>query len=95
MHFVFLIFNVSLLFRLLCSVLFNSILFCCSINAVFNSILFNSTLFCCSLFTTACLPLCDPMDCSPPGSSVRGILQARILEWVVISFTRGSSRPRY
>ena len=74
--------------------LFNSILFCCPINAVFNSILFNSTLFCCSLFTTACLPLCDPMDCSPPGCSVPGILQARRLEWVVISFTRGSSRPR-
>ena len=35
--------------------------------------------------------LCDPMDCSPPGSSVCGILQARILEWVTISFFRGSS----
>ena len=34
--------------------------------------------------------LCDPMDCSPPGSSVNGILQARILEWVGISFSRGS-----
>ena len=33
----------------------------------------------------------DPMDCSPPGSSVHGILQARILEWVAISFSRGSS----
>ena len=41
-----------------------------------------------------CLTLCDPMDCSPPGSSVHGILQARILERVVISFSRGSSRPR-
>ena len=38
--------------------------------------------------------LCDPMDCSPLGSSVHGILQARILEWVAISFSRGSSRPR-
>ena len=38
--------------------------------------------------------LCDSMDCSPPGSSVHGILQARILEWVAISFPRGSSRPR-
>ena len=37
---------------------------------------------------------CDPIDCSPPGSSVRGISQARILEWVAISFSRGSSRPR-
>ena len=36
----------------------------------------------------------NPMDCSPPGSSVHGILQARILEWVAISFSRGSSQPR-
>ena len=34
------------------------------------------------------------MDCSPPSSSIQGILQARILEWVAISFSRGSSRPR-
>ena len=38
--------------------------------------------------------LCDPMDCSPPGSSVHGILQARIVEWVAIPFSRGSSQPR-
>ena len=38
-----------------------------------------------------CPTLCDPMDCSPPGSSVLGILQARILEWVPIPFSRGSS----
>ena len=37
---------------------------------------------------------CDPMDCSPPGFSVHGISQARILEWVAISFSRGSSQPR-
>ena len=37
-----------------------------------------------------CLTLCDPMDYSPPGSSVYGISQARILEWVAISFSRGS-----
>ena len=37
---------------------------------------------------------CDPMDCSPPGSSVHAIFQARILEWVAISFFRGSSWPR-
>ena len=37
---------------------------------------------------------CDPMDYSPPGSSVLGILQARTLEWVAISFSRGSSQPR-
>ena len=41
-----------------------------------------------------CPTLCDPMDCSPPGSSVHGILQARILEWVAIPFSRGSSWPR-
>ena len=38
--------------------------------------------------------LCDPMDCSPAGSSVHGISEARILEWVTISFSRGSSPPR-
>ena len=37
---------------------------------------------------------CNPMACSPPGSSVHGILQARTLEWVAISFSRGSSWPR-
>ena len=41
-----------------------------------------------------CLTLCDPVDCSPSSSSVHGILQARILEWVATSFSRGSSRPR-
>ena len=41
----------------------------------------------------SCPTFCDPEDCSPPGSSVHGILQARILEWVAISFSRGSSRP--
>ena len=47
----------------------------------------------CVLVAQSYLTLCDPMDCSPPGSSVRGILQARILEWVAISFSRGSSQP--
>ena len=42
----------------------------------------------------SCPTLCNPMDCSPPGSSVHGILQARILEWVAISFSRRSSWPR-
>ena len=40
------------------------------------------------------LTLCDPMDCSPPGSSVHGILQAGILDWVAVSSCRGSSPPR-
>ena len=39
---------------------------------------------CCCLVTKSCPTLCNPMDCSPPGSSVHGISQARILEWVVI-----------
>ena len=42
----------------------------------------------------SCLNLCDPMDCSPPGSSVDGIFQARTLEWVAISSSGGSSQPR-
>ena len=42
----------------------------------------------------SCPTLCDPVDCSLPGSSVHGIFQARILEWVAISFSRGSSWPR-
>ena len=41
-----------------------------------------------------CLTLCDPMNCSPPGSSVHGFSQARILEWVAIPFSRGSSWHR-
>ena len=42
----------------------------------------------------SCLTLCDPMDCSPPGSSVHGIFQAIVLEWIAISFSRVSSQPR-
>ena len=42
----------------------------------------------------SCLTLQDPMDCSLPGSSVHGIFHARILEWVAISFSRGTSWPR-
>ena len=41
-----------------------------------------------------CLALCNPMDWSPRGSSVHRIIEARILEWVAISYCRGSSRPR-
>ena len=44
--------------------------------------------------TQPCLTLCDPMDYSLPGFSVCGTLQARILEWVAIPFSRGSSQPR-
>ena len=42
----------------------------------------------------SCLTLCDPMDCSSPGSSIHGIFQSKILEWVAISYSRGSSPPR-
>ena len=49
---------------------------------------------CCSLVAKSCLTLCSLMNCSPPGSFVHGISQARILGWVVISFSRGSFWPR-
>ena len=44
--------------------------------------------------TLLCLTLCNPVDYGPPGSSVHGIFQARILEWVAISFSRGSSQTQ-
>ena len=46
---------------------------------------------CACLVSQLCLTLCEPMDCSPPGSSAHGILQARILEWLAIPFSRASS----
>ena len=46
------------------------------------------------LVTQSCPTLCNPVDCTPPGSSVHAILQARILEWVAISSSRRSSQPR-
>ena len=49
---------------------------------------------CCYLVAQSCPTLCDPMDCSRPGSSAHGILQARVLEWVATPFSRGSSQPR-
>ena len=48
----------------------------------------------CALIAQSCLTLCDPVDCSPPASSVHGISQARILEWIAISFSRESFQPR-
>ena len=56
--------------------------------------LFLSCVCVCVLVAQLCPTLCDPMDCNPPGSSVHEIFQARILEWVAISFSRGSSQPR-
>ena len=49
----------------------------------------------CVLVAQSCLTLGEPMNCSPPGSSVHGILQARILEWVAIYFSRGSSQAEW
>ena len=51
-------------------------------------------LFYICVFAQLCLTFCDPVDCGPPGSSVHEIFQSRILEWVAISYSRGSSRPR-
>ena len=56
-------------------------------NPVDGSVQFSSV-------TQSCPTLWDPVDCSPPGSSVHGILQARIPEWVVIPLSKGSSQPR-
>ena len=48
----------------------------------------------CAKLLQLCMILCDPMDCSPPRSSVHGILQARMLEWIAVSFSMESSQPR-
>ena len=61
----------------------------------FGPLFFMVPLYVCAhLLAQLCLTLCDPIDCSPPDSSIHGIFQARILEWVAISFSRGSSQPR-
>ena len=52
-------------------------------------------LYVCVLVTQSCPTLCDPMDCSLTGSSVPGVLQARILDWVAMPFSTGSSWPRH
>ena len=57
-------------------------------------ILVRDGLFCCCLVISHIQLFCDPMDCSLPGSSVHGISQSGILEWVAISFSWGSSWPR-
>ena len=50
---------------------------------------------CCAKSLQSCPTLCNPMECSLPGSAVHRIIQARILEWVVVPISRGSSQPRY
>ena len=64
----------------------------CKCHSLLHILFFlTTTLYaCCSLVTKLCLTLCDPMDCSLPGSYVHGISQVRILEWVAISYSRGS-----
>ena len=58
---------------------------CCSFTNTYPTV--------CVLVTQSCPTLCDPIDCSPPNSSVHVSFQARILEWVAILFSRGSSWP--
>ena len=48
----------------------------------------------CSAVSQSCTTLCGPMDCSLPGSSIHGIFQARLLEWVAMPSSKESSRPR-
>ena len=59
----------------------------------FYYVIRGSTIYslCCAKLLQLCPALCDPVDCRPPGSSVHGILPIRILEWVAIPFSRGSS----
>ena len=60
----------------------------------FNFYIFINVWLVSEVVAHSCLTFCDPMDCSLPRSSVHEIFQARVLEWVVISFSRGSSWPR-
>ena len=66
--------------------------FSCALYGSLHSYLLPSSA--CCLVAELCSTLCDSMDCSPPGSSVHGIVQARILEWVAMFPSRGSSQPR-
>ena len=68
-----------------------SVLFCCFIKIqalTYFYLLYESEV------AQSCPTLCNPVDCNPPSSSIHGILQEGILEWVAISFSRGSSWPR-
>ena len=69
-------------------------LFSLGINSQRKDLFTQLTPFCYCLLLSHVLLFCDPMDCSPPGSSVHGIFQARRLEWVAISFCKASSQPR-
>ena len=74
----------------------NMMIWCCYLNVmVYGNESGPSVSLCmCMLVTQLCPTLCNPMDSSLPGSSVRGILQARTLEWIPIPFSKGSFRPR-
>ena len=66
----------------------------CSISKIHNRDCGDALCMCyCCLVSQLCPNLCDPMDCSPPGSSIYGLFQARILEWLAISFSREFSQP--
>ena len=67
---------------------------CCSWTPEAEFLPTQGTCVLCAMSLQSCPTLCDPMDCSPPGSSVHGILQTWILEWVAMPFSRGSSQPR-
>ena len=63
------------------------------LNQVDELLFLNNYYYLCVLVPQSCPVLWDHIDCSPPGSSVQGILQARILEWVALLFSKGSTLP--
>ena len=73
---------------------FHLISFAIYLDSLFKIFLIQSFEYRCCSVAKLCLTPSDPMDCILPGSSVHEISQARILEWVAISFFRGSSQPR-
>ena len=80
---------------LFCKFLTTLTVYFISRNAILYFLKCTSLLFCpIQWVAQSCPTLCDPLDCSPPGSYLHGILQARILKWVPISSARGSSQPR-
>ena len=85
-------YNISVGLFLDCSVLLTDMAFLGQYCIVLITIILYVCM--CVLVTQSCLTLCDPTDCSLPGFSVHGILQAAILEWIAIPFSRGTSQPR-
>ena len=64
------------------------------VSSMWDFCFLRSTVLVAAVLALSCLTLCDPTDCSLPGCSVPGILQARILEWVAIPFSRGYFQDR-